>query len=83
MKKMTFAKSFSPQPAGVPLEEENQASPVALLKNVMKEKNVTFESIKKKLEKENYEKVDKITKLENIPKAKIFELIDRMKQIKT
>ncbi|MAF42973.1 MAG: hypothetical protein CMI54_02215 [Parcubacteria group bacterium] len=72
---------FAPQPASA-AAEEHQASPATLLKNLMKEKNVTFETLKKKLEKENYEKVEKIMTVENIPKSKIFELIDRMKKIK-
>ena len=63
-------------------QPETQASPVALLKNTMKEKGVTFDKLKARLETEKYEKVDKINTLEDIPKVKIFELIERLKKIK-
>jgi len=61
---------------------ETQASPVALLKNTMKEKGVTFDKLKSRLVAEKYEKIDKINTLEDIPKVKIFELIERLKKIK-
>ncbi len=63
-------------------QPETQASPVSLLKNTMKEKGVTFDKLKARLEAEKYEKVDKINTLEDIPKVKIFELIERLKKIK-
>lgn len=62
--------------------EENQTSPSYLLKKVMKEKAVSFDSIKKKLVKEQFEGLDKISKLDDIPKFKMFELIERIKSIK-
>ena len=69
-----------------PLEQEssaeNQASPISLLKNVMKDKGISFDKLKSKLTNENYEKADEINTLEDIPKVKIFELIERIKKIK-
>jgi len=82
LQKMTFAKPFSPQSAGSPAEEIDQPSPVALLKKVMAEKKVDFDRLKKRLEDENYDKVDSISSVESIPKAKIFELITRLKKVK-
>ena len=82
LQKMTFAKPFTPQSAGSPAEEVDQPSPTALLKKVMKEKKVDFGRLKKRLEDENYEKVDSIEKVDDIPKAKIFELITRLKKVK-
>ena len=61
---------------------ENQADPVSLLKNVMKDKGVTFDKLKQRLKNDGYEKSDAVNTLEDIPKAKIFELIERMKKIK-
>jgi hypothetical protein len=61
---------------------ENQASPISLLKNVMKDKGVTFDKLKSRLSNEKYEKADSINTLEDIPKVKIFELIERIKKIK-
>ena len=83
LEKMTFAKPFSPQPASAPLEEDSPPSPVALLKKVMSEKKINFDRLKKRLEDEDYEKADSITCVEQIPKAKIFELIERLKKIKS
>jgi len=61
---------------------ENQADPVSLLKNVMKDKGVTFDKLKLRLVSDNYEKADAVNTLEDIPKVKIFELIERIKKIK-
>jgi len=84
LEKMTFAKPFTPQAASAPMEEEDsQPSPVALLKKVMGEKKVSWAKVKKRLEDENYEKADSISCVEEIPKAKIFELIERLKKIKS
>ena len=47
----------------------------------MKEKGVSFDTLKKKLVKEKYEDAEKIQKLEDIPKMKTFELIERMKKM--
>jgi hypothetical protein len=65
-----------------PEEEENKTSPGYLLKKIMKEKGVGFESVKKKLTKEKFEGLDKIASVDDIPKFKMFELIERIKTIK-
>lgn len=62
------------------LAPESPLSPTAVLSNLMKEKNISLDDLKKKLSKEKYEKVDEITALSDIPKPKIFELIDRIKK---
>ena len=59
---------------------ENPLSPVHVLSNLMKERNVTLDQIKKKLIKENFENADSISSLTDIPKPKIFELIERIKK---
>jgi len=61
---------------------ENQTDPKFLLEKVMKEKGVTFDILKKKLEKEEYDGAATLTSVEGIPKSKIFELIQRIKKIK-
>ena len=66
----------------IPASEENQADPISLLKNVMKDKGITFDKLKSRLSNEKYEKADAINTLEDIPKVKIFELIERIKKIK-
>lgn len=79
-----FVKPFTPQaPDSFPEAEENQASPVALFKKVMSDKKVSWAKVKKRLEDEGYEKVDSISCVEDIPKAKLFELIERLKKIKS
>jgi hypothetical protein len=65
-----------------PEEEKNNTSPGFLLKKIMKEKAVTFDSVKKKLAKESFEGLEKIESVEDIPKHKMFELIERIKTIK-
>jgi len=62
------------------LAPENPLSPTVVLSNLMKEKNISLDDLKKKLAKEKYEKVDDISSLSDIPKPKIFELIDRIKK---
>jgi hypothetical protein len=53
--------------------------PYNLLEAAMKAKNVTLKNIKKRLSDEGYEKA--INELEDIPKVKVFELIERIKKI--
>ena len=61
---------------------ENPMSPSAVLSTLMKEKNVTLESIKEKLVEEKYDKAAEISSINDIPKPKMFELIDRLKKLK-
>lgn len=61
---------------------ENPMSPSAVLSALMKEKGVTLESIKEKLVEEKYEKASEIASINDIPKPKMFELIDRLKKLK-
>ena len=49
----------------------------------MEEKRVNFPSIKKKLENEGYPKAANMGAVGDIPKAKIFELIERLKKVNT
>jgi hypothetical protein len=53
--------------------------PYNLLEAAMKSKNVSLKNIKKRLSDEGYEKA--INELEDIPKVKVFELIERIKKI--
>lgn len=60
---------------------ENPTSPHVLLEKVMRDKNISFEQLKKKLVKEKVENVENINSISDIPKVKIFELIERVKKI--
>lgn len=60
--------------------QENPTSPHALLEKVMKDKNITFDQLKKKLIKEKFENAENINLLTDISKSKIFELIERIKK---
>jgi hypothetical protein len=62
--------------------QENPTSPLSLLEKIMKQKSISFEILKSKLIKENFDNVENINSLNDIPKAKIFELIERIKKIK-
>ena len=48
----------------------------------MKDKGVTFEQIKQKLVKEGYEDADKLQTVSDLPKFKMFELVERLKKVK-
>jgi hypothetical protein len=61
---------------------ENPTSPHSLLEKIMKEKNLSLDSLKAKLIKENFEGAENINNIVDIPKTKIFELIERIKKIK-
>ena len=60
---------------------ENPTSPQTLLEKTMKDKGVTFDILKKKLIKEKFEGAENFNTITDIPKVKIFELIDRIKRI--
>jgi hypothetical protein len=65
------------------LEEDqpiNQTSPHAVLDKIMKEKNISFDTLKTKLIKEKFENSENISNILDIPKTKIFELIERIKK---
>jgi hypothetical protein len=66
--------------AHVPMTE-NSTDPKSLLKNVMKEKGVSFEIIKKKLINEECKGAESFNSIDDIPKNKIFELIERLKKV--
>jgi hypothetical protein len=61
---------------------ENPNNPEFLLEKVMKEKGISFETLKKKLVEENFENIASINEISDIPKVKIFDLINRIKKIK-
>ncbi len=58
------------------------ANPIEMLSSLMSDKGVTFASVKKKLQEEGYSNVDKINSIDQIPKIKAFELIERLKKVK-
>ena len=47
----------------------------------MRKKRVSFEMLKTKLDKEDYD-TSKLNTLEDLPKIKVFELIQRLKSAK-
>lgn len=63
-------------------EPDNPSDPRYLLQRVMKDKGVSFEQVKKKLVKEEFKGADSLQGIEDIPKNKIFELIERLKNLK-
>jgi len=62
--------------------QEGSMSPHKILSEVMKEKGVSFEKLKEKLEKEKFEGIEEINELSDIPKNKVFVLIERINKIK-
>jgi hypothetical protein len=61
---------------------ENPTSPQTLLEKTMKDKGISFETLKNKLIKEKFDGAENFNVITDIPKVKIFELIDRIKKIK-
>ena len=54
-----------------------------MLNSLMSEKGVTFSSVKKKLVEEGYSDASGMQSVEQIPKIKAFELIERLKKVKS
>jgi hypothetical protein len=66
-----------------PFEEElpkQVMGATELLEKLMVEKGVTFEKVKEKLISEKVEGADKFVSIQNIPKIKVFELIERLRK---
>lgn len=63
-------------------QQDNPTSPVVLLEKVMQEKSISFDKLKKKLVKEGFDNAEALQSINDIPKVKIFELIDRIKNVK-
>tara|TARA_Y100000592_G_C5481893_1_gene326125 strand:- start:85 stop:801 length:717 start_codon:yes stop_codon:yes gene_type:complete len=61
-------------------ESSLQTDPKHLLESVMKDKGVSFDQIKTKLSSEGIKEASSYSSLADIPKPKVFELIDRIKK---
>ena len=61
---------------------DTSMDPRSMLQSVMNEKGVGFEKIKAKLISESYDNAEGLTSLNDIPKLKAFELIERLKKVK-
>lgn len=62
------------------LAPENPVSPTAVLSSLMKEKNISLEQVKKRLTKDGFPNAESLSSINEIPKPKIFELIERIKK---
>lgn len=62
--------------------QDNPTSPYVLLEKVMKDKGISFDTLKAKLIKEKFDNAENINSINDISKVKIFELIDRIKKAK-
>jgi len=63
-----------------PAPSSNAASPDLFLKNLMKEKKITFETIKGKMVNEKVDGADAWGSIKDIPRLKMFEIIERMQK---
>lgn len=68
---------------GEVVEEQAVPSPHGMLEEAMKNKGVTFTNLKKRLDDEGYEGATSLGDVKDIPKIKVFELIERIKKIST
>jgi len=63
-------------------QEHNADGPHLILSKTMRDKGVSFEIVKTKLVEENFKDAETFENVSDIPKSKVFELIDRLKKIK-
>lgn len=63
------------------IEKENPMNPTILLEKIMQDKSISFEVLKKKLIKEKFDKAEDLNSIKDIPKSKVFELIERLKKV--
>jgi len=61
-------------------EKENPMNPTVLLEKIMQDKGISFEILKKKLIKEKFDGADNLNSIKDVPKSKVFELIERIKK---
>jgi hypothetical protein len=81
------AEELSNSPSGNPFTNggattSSSNEPSQILADAMKQKGITFESVKKKLISEGYADADSLNSVSDISKTKIFELISRIKNKK-
>lgn len=78
-------EEINPQnPAGLQEDVGPESAPVdlkKLLSDAMDSKGVTFAGLKKRLQDENYNEVEKLQSISDLPEWKIFELTGRIKKI--
>jgi len=65
------------------IEESKPSNPANVLSKVMSEVGLNFETIKSKLESENDAEASEWNSIDDIPKKRIFEIIERIKRKKT
>ena len=64
----------------MPSPTSNAASPDLFLKKLMKDKKVAFTDIKAKMVSEKVDGADKWDSVKDIPRLKMFEIIERMQK---
>jgi hypothetical protein len=62
-------------------EKENPMNPTVLLEKIMQDKNISFDTLKKKLIREKFDGAESFNFIKDIPKSKVFELIERLKKV--
>jgi len=62
-------------------DKENPMNPTILLEKIMHEKGILFDSLKKKLIKEKFDGAENFNSIKDVPKSKVFELIERIKRV--
>ena len=63
-----------------PSAQENPTDPKSILSALMKQKGVSFDTLKGRLVKEGYEQAENLNSIDSLPKIKVFELIQRLKK---
>lgn len=77
------SKSSSSKRSSNPYESpEIKNDPHSMLSKVMKEKGISFDILKQKLEDESFKDAKDLSEVSDITKSKVFELIERIKKAK-
>ena len=62
--------------------QETSLSPYKMLSDLMKQKNIDFDKLKVKLQKEGFDGIDSVNEIIDFPKSKVFVLIERLNNLK-
>jgi hypothetical protein len=79
--KLDSPNKFAANKALASGKDEQIEGPHGLLSKTMRDKGVTFDIVKTKLIEEKYEEANSFQDVSDIPKSKVFELIDRLKKL--
>ena len=70
------------QVAEEPAPNQSQSA-IGIFETLLKDKGISFDRVLKRLKEENYVGVENISKISDIPKSKMLDLIEKLKKVKS